>query len=50
MSSALHVSGENGMAHARTRPRRRPCHFSTKDVVRAIASLVAKRGSLKGAS
>ncbi len=36
--SALHVSYENGIAHARIRPSSRPFHFSMNDVVRATAS------------
>jgi hypothetical protein len=40
MSSGVHVSAENGIAHARMRPSRRPSHFFTKAAVRVIASCV----------
>ncbi len=35
---ALHVSWENGIAHARIRPSRRPFHLAMNEVVRATAS------------
>ena len=39
-SSALHVSGENGIAHAVSRPSSRPCHLSMNAAVRSTASAV----------
>jgi hypothetical protein len=39
-SSALQVSGENGIAHARNRPSRRPFHLSMNAAVRVTASAV----------
>ncbi len=48
-SSAVQVSGENGMAHAVSRPSSRPFHLSMNAAVRRTASSVACLGRFQGA-